>query len=779
MQIKHQTVWRSFQKCIECCILAGLFSSLISCALKDWAAYNFSAPPVLKIIPEEKLRLQWDRSAREIKKSRSALTASLEDSEWGAAFEALAGNLYGWQPDFCRMYQRRSRSPNFITRDIEGDLGNALPSAFWKSYLRNVYYDVIETTATVQGHKALLDLVKQLTAAQDIFLKTSPRLSAKEARTKSENAHQIGAQPSANKSPKEALLEAIKAVEDSTPPQCAESILAGDVSDPAFDLAGAFISRSFLGRLLNTIDADNGGLLVDLNEEKNPEAKAINMEIDEWRMQRSSCCRALTVSKEKPASLSQSVKRPDPEPSPEKQIFFLRVADKGQAALVELASELMKAPCSSSNSASECESNKLKGLSSLVEILEKQSLPESVKSFSSMQKLELITSSAVNSPDALNRLEYVTSYTGIIPYPYPGNKGTILEDEFWMRFRALQIGKSPAERLRSLHVDLDTVWKDMMVRIENVETTVQQTPLEIAQISREATQNLQIKPQPSVELKGTVKGTLEAPVELASGVKTTVSEKLLKELDRRSTWLNSERNLLRISQRGMDAANIAGSFKEKVTLRIPSSLAAIQYVEYKEGAIKIESTNQPLYFSVPSVSISLGVVREPYKFKRSATEKFGLPDSSDARFIVVVSEPAPLKLWQWDRQIGVLTTDDLDVTPAPVLDKKKIARLAFSYPHTGAQGPLFVAAEDEKFREVLRKSIEGLIHHTQPAPGTFAASCKIVAGKPDQFYFSLKVGTSSSEIFWIGKHDSSGEMVPFNGKEAPFLEALKSSGECK
>jgi len=100
-------------------------------------------------------------------------------------------------------------------------------------------------------------------------------------------------------------------------------------------------------------------------------------------------------------------------------------------------------------------------------------------------------SSALNSPDPSNRLEYVTSYVDFYPYSYPSNGNIVLEDEFWRRFRAYQLIRSPAERVRSRDADLDKVWHEMRARFENVETTVQQTPLVIAQVTREVAQNVE------------------------------------------------------------------------------------------------------------------------------------------------------------------------------------------------------------------------------------------------------------------------------------------------
>ena len=282
--------------------------------------------------------------------------------------------------------------------------------------------------------------------------------------------------------------------------------------------------------------------------------------------------------------------------------------------------------------------------------------------------------------------------------------------------------------------------------------------------------------QPSIELKGTVKGTLETPLDLSSSMKTTVTEKLLKELDRRSTWLNANRNLLRITQRGMEAANIAGSFKEKVTLRIPQSFSPVHYFDLVADDIKIKSTSQPLYGTVPAVSVSLGVVREPYKVKRSATEKFGLPDSSDARYLVVVAEPVQLNLWQWDRAISGMSTDEISIDYVPPLHSDRKAKLMYFHPGSGTQGPFFLAPNDEKFFSHLRNSLQDLLPSMGNSKGRLG--CRWVSPAHDAFYLLLNPKSLQTEQLWIGKEDKKGELNPFDGKESIFLGRVKSENGC-
>src|SRR5207244_1388547 len=119
-------------------------------------------------------------------------------------------------------------------------------------------------------------------------------------------------------------------------------------------------------------------------------------------------------------------------------------------------------------------------------------------------------------------------------------------------------------------------------------------------------------------------------------------EALKKQLDQRSTYLSENRDLLRITQRGMESVNVGGSIIEKIVLRVPPAFTTIQLFEVKEecaseptAAEKTQACkekksvlnpsvalHQPLYARVEALAVNLAVVRLPYHLKRSATEKF-------------------------------------------------------------------------------------------------------------------------------------------------------------
>jgi len=215
-----------------------------------------------------------------------------------------------------------------------------------------------------------------------------------------------------------------------------------------------------------------------------------------------------------------------------------------------------------------------------------------------------------------------------------------------------------------------------------VQTTVElPKSLEIAQVTRTAKQGIELTVSPKVAGPiGPATGEVGAQLKTTSDLTTKVAESLQKQLDKRSSWLNPERNLLRITQRGMDAINIAGTIRENVTLDIPRSQDGIPFLEVEKGKIKVNKStlSQPIYSRVEALAISIAVVREPYKLKRSAAEKFGLPDSADARFIVHVSPPISLTIWKWERLLPSLTLDDLAFS-SPLLPFS-LRLLAFSSP---------------------------------------------------------------------------------------------------
>jgi hypothetical protein len=786
---------RLFLGSLLCLVVAG-------CA--DWWSNNITSyPPKVTIVPQEKLWLQWIRfqnppkDRTDANDRTSSPAAVLIDTSWAAAFAEVAKHLHGWHPDYCVMW--KARLEVYVDRDLEPFLGgvDSLKSAFWKSYLHNVYYDDIAETPTAQSDKAIKDLITTILKYQNDLLDESSkafslRTSMIDALFRGENPFQPENPPSIAiaELPLVAKLKEQLHILERSVPKCDDDANKlpinlqkdtmkeqNDKDRPSTDTFPdkSRVNQFFLTRLLTAIDEDHSGLLVDIDPERNPEAGKLRKGIAKWQKQHESCCRALTVSKINSASLSPSVKRLDPPIRSPKQALFLKTAGPGQQAFVELARALFHdTPCDSKLSKKECREAQLETVNQLIKLLDDPEKSFELKDFDERQAFELILSSVLNSPDTGNRFEYLTTYLYFYPYPYPSNGKIVLEKEFWARFRSAQIVKVAAERKRALETALDRAWKDMRVQIENVETTVQRSAHEIAEISRESDQGFEVKGEPSIELGGTVKGKLDSLIDVSSKLKTTVSERLLRELDRRSGWLNSSRNLLRITQRGLDALNIAGMLKEKVFLHVPQSVTSIPYLESRKEELGIRNVGQPIYSAVNAVAISLAVIREPYKFKRAAAEKYGLPDSSDAYYVVSVSQPAKLTLWKWDRTFNGLRTDVLDVAEAAPRKVDSGPLLHFFDASTGLQDRLLTVTYEEKVIKDLRSGIYSLLNSS---PGQLDKVRCNRTGK-DEFYLTITMGKSSLEKLWIGKESPNGETRGFDGTENDTLKRLKVSSNC-
>ena len=755
-------------------LLGSALMGMSGCA--DWWAYNFaSQPKTLTVIHEEKLTNKWQSWADGKNRKAVPVSAKLADSEWGAAFENLTRGLYGWQPDFCELYIARKNPPNYIDRDIEPHFSSSyFRNELWRSYLRNVYFDVMLRTPTVKRQPPLSETVTKILQLQN----------------------ELGTGVNS----REDLKTSLVAIQETAPACDGTGEVAyapGNDSDPT-----PYVSQSFLKGLLESVDEDHDGLLVDSGTIDADRAKAIAKHRDEWLMLSESQGRALTVSKQRPAAISASVIRPVPSGAPEGKPLILQLSDGAQKEMFQNYLASAVGDCSKKPDDQKCKEAKTKAVMEALNGLttigaEKKESPSPISPF---QTFELTLSSILNSPDTANRLEYVTTYLAFYDFPYPIHSTVTMEDEFWLRLRAKQKAKTDREKLLSFSIDLDAVWESLKVRIESVETTVVPSPIqEIASVSREGSQSVEIKPQPSIELKGTVKGAIETPLSLSSSTKTSVSEKLLREFDRRSVWLNRSRDVMRITQRGMDAVNIAGGLREKVTLRVPPAATGRHVLDLKDGKPEFRRVDVPLYTKVQALAISLGVVREPYQYKRSATEKFGLPDGADSYYLVVLPYPEVLTLWTLDRKVSRLTSDILDLEMRPPGLHEKQSDLMFYSPESQESFPAYVSSSAESW--IKEKIQNALYSQLNPAgkkklvdmPGDKKQQesnkeedvlC-VKEGNNSSFYLILQGKNAPHDSIWIGKEMEKGapntpsSIHPFNGLETGTLQELVGKGFCR
>ena len=303
---------------------------------------------------------------------------------------------------------------------------------------------------------------------------------------------------------------------------------------------------------------------------------------------------------------------------------------------------------------------------------------------------------------------------------------------------------------------------------------------------------------PSAEFAG-VKGSLVVEGALGSHVKTTVEETLLKQLEQRSVWINSARDLLRITQRGTDVFNAAGTIREEITLNIPQSLSLIYLLTIDKGQLKLgEEVGQPAYSRVHALAVNLAVVREPYKFKQSATERFGLPDMADAYLVVQVSNPIYLDLWDWERTLDALTVEELLVDPPKTGASRRMQEVMFHSPVLNYRGPVTIdPRESEEFRRRLKAGIVALANSTTPpvcTPGKSEDLCVSAAEDPNNkgqgFFLVANAGTgtvtkTTVAQLWLGKRDNrngerqNGYFYSFACEDIPVLSTyLRNNAIC-
>jgi hypothetical protein len=286
--------------------------------------------------------------------------------------------------------------------------------------------------------------------------------------------------------------------------------------------------------------------------------------------------------------------------------------------------------------------------------------------FSPSQNVTLSLSTVLNSADVLDRIEYVSTFIYIYPYPGEPNGGVSINDELWKQFWWRQIPKAdPDERANDVCADIASSLDSLRVRFRNITTTVLLKDLTLGTVTRGTEDDLIANLAATIPVPpATVSPSLNA----TSKVTSSTSLSLLRELDQRSAYVSSDGAFLRITQRGMSSVNLNGRFNEDVQLTIPQAADPFYVLEPvtnnppEKLGFKLKALGQPVYSHVDAVVVSVAVVRHPTKLRRSNYETFGLPleDAADEDFIVGLPHPSKVQLWNWSRQVSRVFVSDLD-----------------------------------------------------------------------------------------------------------------------
>ncbi|MBU6410455.1 MAG: hypothetical protein KGR98_08700, partial [Verrucomicrobia bacterium] len=365
----------------------------------------------------------------------------------------------------------------------------------------------------------------------------------------------------------------------------------------------------------------------------------------------------------------------------------------------------------------------------------------SVTDFEPEQQVTLNLSTVLNSASTLDRIDYVSTYVYIYPWPMSLDGNVVLEREFWRKFFALNAPRDPLVQTNSdlLESDIQEAMDSLRVRVHDVSTTVTNVMVNLGSETQTFGSQNQIGLSASPQ---TVPITLQlGHTESASTMETIALE---QQLDQRSTYIDSAGDFFRITQRGMKSVDLAGRFKDVVTLHIPAAAepvpvlilnpnvnaaATVQVTVLTVTTNKVQITNatsqlvwtnivqtnatplnietnlvntngpsfdvqyvsEPLFSEVDAITFSVVVARRTTALAATPEDTYGLDDRSDAAFIVGVTVPQRVKLWQWERRVYGLTTRDLGLTNNPV----QPIRVKFPYePSTEPPHPLYLASFD-------------------------------------------------------------------------------------
>ncbi len=284
-----------------------------------------------------------------------------------------------------------------------------------------------------------------------------------------------------------------------------------------------------------------------------------------------------------------------------------------------------------------------------------------IDDFNPEQNINLSLSTVLNSPSVLDRIEYVSTYIKLEPFPFPPNGDVVLEREFWRRFFALNTTRDGLIKDEATSHDMRRAIEDMRVRIINTDTTVKIRDLDFGSLKQSTKDNLNAEIGATIAAVPTLTG-LNPKLTYAKEVYGEQNLKLQQQLDQRSAYVDPSGSFLRVTQRGMQSVNLAGRFVENVTLHIPVAQDEVQVlVPSDEKATKyvVRWFSEPLYSRVDALTMSVVVARQATALAESTKDSFRLDDPKDAAYIVGVTRPYRFTVWQNEREMSQVMTREI------------------------------------------------------------------------------------------------------------------------
>ena len=460
----------------------------------------------------------------------------------------------------------------------------------------------------------------------------------------------------------------------------------------------------------------------------------------------------LAISIEDPAHFALSAREAPSEQEPGG--VFARLQERAQAAVIEYAK-------TSSLTKEQGQGGKPedKSVESLLKLLSPPQEPELLET----QRVEFTVSSVLNSASVDDRLNYLSAYLFVPPFPGPPHMRISLEWELLKRFQAIMAGRPNEKRLKYAPQDFRLILDEMRVRVEFLEKLeTEAKSLDLGTLK--STSKL------DVEAGATAAESIKI-IKIAPGISSERTENIKPELDKRSVWIDENRSLVRVTQRGRAEANISGTITSVLTLKIPKTSLYEIGLEDKKG-LRLIPIEQSLFKEVDALGVVLGTIRvglpEPM-FIISKREYDGIAYTH-------IERPVALRLKKFKLPKFALQLQDFDSAFMPSrkgnADGEAILSLLSSEPLT-RQAALFKNSESMRgFVDAVLVS-EKLMLKKHPAKNWYlVVPCKDNRAHPHEYEIAPGDELPRPDKFWIGF----GDEMNLLGK--PFAPLPPMIGRC-
>lgn len=284
-----------------------------------------------------------------------------------------------------------------------------------------------------------------------------------------------------------------------------------------------------------------------------------------------------------------------------------------------------------------------------------------IPDFQEDQTVNLSISTVLNSASTLDRIDSVSTYVYLYPWPMALNGMVVPEREFWLRFFNRNTVQDPLVRTNTELLDNEfaEALTYLRVKVHDLSTLV-----DLGQVNLGTVQQT-FGNSTAASITSLPLGGLTPQLSSTQTAGASASNTPLQQIDQRSTFIDPEGDFFRIDQRGLQSLDLAGRFNEKVTLHIPMAedqnppLTVLSPPKNTNELCELLPLQRPIYNAVDALTFSVVVAHQTTLLSADTEDRYGLNDRNNATLIVGVTPIQHMKLWLWERKLAQVSSLDI------------------------------------------------------------------------------------------------------------------------